>query len=73
MDRSLLKKILDERGIPKNYYNLDMKGEVDQKVCLVYEAPDWLVYYSEKGKKFDITKFKSEDDACYDVLKRLTE
>jgi len=39
---------------------------------LEFNNQEWIVYYSERGKKFDLMSFATEDDACKEILNRLT-
>ena len=52
-----------------------MKGGLPNEVyCLNTENGNWVVYYSEKGKRSGLTVFKSESEACayfYDKLKNM--
>ncbi|KLU65353.1 hypothetical protein DEAC_c29050 [Desulfosporosinus acididurans] len=72
MNRKELRNLLKIKGVPEYYYNLDEVGETDQKVCLGIDNQGWIVYYSERGNKFDLLTFSTEDEACKDILKRLT-
>lgn len=71
MNKNELRRLLMTKHIPSYYYNLDGIGEVDQRVCLENEGHEWIVYYSERDKQFDIKRFSTEDEACEDILKRL--
>jgi hypothetical protein len=70
MNKEELRALLIAKNIPEYYFNLDGFGEVDQRVCLEYKE-EWIVYYSERGKKFDICRFNTENEACQEILKRL--
>ena len=41
------------------------------KSMLRKKGQEWIVYYSERGKQFDIKRFSTENEACEDILKRL--
>ena len=73
MNKNELKSVLIVKQIPNYYYNLDGVGEIDQRVCLENEGQEWIVYYSERGKRFDIRRFSTEDEACQDILERLVD
>ena len=66
-----LKRILKKKGIPDYYYKICEKGISDNKVNLDYEDGKWIVYYSERGKKFNKKIFYSESEACEEVLVQL--
>lgn len=72
MNRDSLKAILIKNNVPSYYYNLYGVGETDQRVCLEFDNGNWIVFYSERGKTFDLKQFSTEDDACQDVLNRLS-
>lgn len=71
MKKEELRNILRKKGVPDYYYNIDAIGEVDQRVCLTFDGEKWEVCYSERGKKFDVIMYQTEDEACEEVLKRL--
>jgi hypothetical protein len=73
VEREKLKYVLMTKEIPDYFYNLDGVGEIDQRVCLVYEDSKWIVFFSERGKRFDVKEFFSEKQACKDILKRLAD
>jgi hypothetical protein len=72
MNKEQLKNLLKAKQIPDYFYNLDAVGETDQRVCLEFNMQGWVVYYSERGKKFDLMSFSTEDEACQEVLNRFT-
>ena len=69
-----LEKKLKATNVPAECYSL-MKGGLPNEVyCLNTENGNWVVYYSEKGKRSGLTVFKSESEACayfYDKLKNM--
>jgi len=71
MNRIELKKALIQANVPQSYYNLDGIGETDQKMCLEHVSDGWVVYYTERGQRFDEIFFKNEEDACGELYKRL--
>ena len=73
MKKEELQNFLREKKVPDYYYNLDNVGEIDQRVCLEFDGESWMVYYSERGKMFDLVKYHSEDEACSDILNRLVK
>jgi len=72
MDKNELRQKLNNEKIPISYYNIDGIGEIDQKLCLEHNGNKWLVYYSERGQKFDLSVFDDEEDACKDLYDRIT-
>lgn len=73
MKKEKLRNLLREKKVPDYYYNLDDAGEIDQRVCLEFDGESWSVYYSERGKMFDLVKYQTEDEACIDILNRLVK
>ncbi len=70
MNKEILKKILRRNNIPDHYYNVDEKGGTDLKVCMKKESDRWKVYFSERGREFDVEYFDSESEACKHILTR---
>lgn len=70
MNRELLRKTLRRNNIPDHYYNIDEKGETDQRVCMKKEGDRWKVYFSERGEEIFEDFFDTEPEACRGVLKR---
>jgi hypothetical protein len=67
MKKEELRKMLLEKKVP----DLDTIEEIDQKICLEYDGKDWIVYYSERGKRFNLVKYHTGDEACDDIFNRL--
>lgn len=70
MNRELLRETLRRNNIPDHYYNIDEKGETDQRVCMKKEGDRWKVYFSERGEENSEEFFDTEPEACRGVLKR---
>jgi hypothetical protein len=58
-----LKKILRENKIPRGQYTFN-KDYDDMTFCLNSTSEGWEVYYCERGSKFGLQKFITEDGAC---------
>lgn len=69
MNRELLRETLRRNNIPDHYYNIDEKGETDQRVCMKKEGNRWKVYYTERGRESRVEFFDTEPEACRSVLK----
>ncbi|GAA2230512.1 hypothetical protein GCM10010413_29950 [Promicromonospora sukumoe] len=70
MNRSELRSLLVELGIPHDAYELD--GDVrDESFVLGESYGTWFVYYSERGLRSRERKFTSESDACEYLLRVL--
>lgn len=75
MNREELKKALDEAGVHSHYYSLNglQGGPYDGTSILEKEGNKWLVYYFERGRKWDLQYFNTEDEACRYFLQKLTK
>lgn len=69
MDSKELEAVLQLRNVPRGMYRI--RGDANEAYCLVHEANDWLVYYSERGNRNDLRAHGSEDGACIDLLTRV--
>lgn len=68
MNRELLRETLRRNNIPDHYYNIDEKGETDQRVCMKKVGDRWKVYYTERGRESQVEFFDTEPEACRCVL-----
>lgn len=72
MTREELRRILASRTIRKDTYCLD-GGLPNDAMCLNQRGKIWEVYYSERGGKFDLQVFHTEEEACESFYNRLME
>lgn len=72
MNRTKLRYVLDSHGIDPEAYSLS-GGHPNEKYAIEQGVGGWFVYYSERGKRTDEVFFGTEDAACRELLKRLTE
>jgi hypothetical protein len=66
--------LLDELkrlGIPSSWFSLEDKGVIDYKTCLRFIDNQWTIFYSERGGKYKVKTFESEDAACKELLLRM--
>lgn len=71
MDISALRAALSERGIdPNGYRILDAPGEATW--CIRKQGKAWLVFYFERGTKWELQRFKTEAAACDYFFNRAT-
>jgi hypothetical protein len=64
--------LLEAEGYPSASYGIGRHGKyLDQAFVVDRWSSRWVVYYTERGVKFDIRKHVSEDAACRDLLARL--
>jgi hypothetical protein len=66
MNTQELNKKLDDAKINPQYYSLNgfEGGIYNDRIILEKEGAHWLVYYTERGNKYDIHVFNTEDEAC---------
>ena len=67
----VLKRTLDDVGIPSVYYSLN--GYSEEAICIECNNGSWVVYNGERGNKYNINKYKNIQDACANLILRLTE
>ena len=72
MNKTELKKVLDELGINPMYYSLD--GELKESSLVLFNYyGNWRTYYLERGQEVCKQIFLTEEDACnymYEELKK---
>jgi hypothetical protein len=67
-----LAAVLDEQGIPAGRYVIGRNHKLQDQVFVADKWSNrWVVYYIERGSKWDIRKHRTEDEACRDLLSRL--
>lgn len=54
-----LQAFLDRQGVPRTAYSIG--SDQDESYCLVRQGHEWLVYYSERGRRNELGWGKSED------------
>lgn len=54
---SALEVELDKLGVPKGYYSLGQ--ERNERTCVLKEGVDWIVFFSEHGRREDVHRFSS--------------
>jgi hypothetical protein len=67
-----LTAVLDHECIPPDRYVIGRNRELQDQVFVADKWSNrWVVYYIERGVKWDIRKHRTEDAACRDLLSRL--
>jgi hypothetical protein len=66
-----LEEVLKQNNIPQQWYRIGSNGISEDKTCIEKTGDDYQVYYSERGQKYDLSKFKNEQSACEVFLSRL--
>lgn len=72
MLRTDLVAAAERLGIGASSYSLD-GGMPPERSVLALETGGWSVYYSERGRRVDEVRFDTEDEACDELLLRLTQ
>ncbi len=67
MNREQLREVLKAGGYRDNAYNLD-GGLLDDRLTIDQVGGQWIVYYSERGKRWDERVFPDEQSACNHLL-----
>lgn len=62
---------LNKLGIPSSWFLIGNKGITEYKTCLRFIDNQWSVYYSERGGKYKLKTFETEDAACNELLLRM--
>ena len=70
MNRSELERVFSEEGIRPNSYCLN-GGLPTERHTLEARANGWAVYYSERGTRTSERSFKTESEACRELLQRV--
>ena len=70
MDRQQLRYLLAKEGVPEWAYSLS-GGLAEDRLCLDEVHGRWLVYYVERGRRWNERWFRTEDEACRHMLDQL--
>ncbi len=60
----------EQTGVPRDAVALD-GGPADEAYVLEDLRTEWVVYYSERGRRTGERRFATEAEACLDVQDRL--
>jgi len=66
-----LKLALTSQGTPPQLYSLN--GYAEDRVCLDQQDHKWIVYIGTRGQKADSSVFDTEDDACLNLIERISD
>ena len=72
MTKDELEQILQTEKVDPRSYSLD-GGDADDTLCLGHEDGRWVVYYSERGKRYNHRWFSTESAACQYLLLKLRD
>jgi len=75
MNTEELKKALDKEGVKPIYYSLNgIRGPQENDTLILEKTGNkWVYYYYERGHKFDLQYFDTEDKACQYIFQKLTK
>jgi hypothetical protein len=65
-----LRDELFRRGVPEDAYSLQ-GGARDECYVLDPTGSEWVVYYAERGLRTDERRFRTEAEACEEMLRRM--
>ncbi|MFC7449719.1 hypothetical protein [Rhodococcus daqingensis] len=71
MSVQLLRIYLDDLGFGERDYAIG--HDADDRFCLVRDGDKWVVYFSERGSRWDDVSFDSEKVACMFMLGLFTQ
>lgn len=71
MNRTNLRAAFDREGVRPSAYDLD-PGRLEERYCLRIVSTGRAVYYMERGRRVDEVVFETEDEACSELLMRVT-
>jgi hypothetical protein len=67
----ILPTLLERIGIGEE--TVSIGREADDRWCIIQEGSGrWVVFYLERGTRFDVSSFDDEESACYLLLGRMT-
>ncbi len=71
MTREELRTVAGKTGILPSAYSID-GDDRDDTYVLKIEAGGWVVFFAERDKRNGLEWFETEDEACTELLLRLT-
>jgi hypothetical protein len=72
VNRNELRLAADREGIRPTSYDLNPGRLSDDVHCLAIVNGGWAVWFAERGLRRDEAVFDTEDEACAELLLRLT-
>ena len=72
MNKSELSQKLRDKNVPKWWYHLDVI-EYNDNFSLRQTETLWEVFFGERGIKYDLKTFDTEEDACEYLYGQLME
>jgi hypothetical protein len=65
-----LRREFERLGVRRNAYGIGL--ERDDAYCLLRDGDEWLVFYSERGRRNDVRRYAEKEAACADLHHRVT-
>lgn len=72
MNREQLAARLESEGVPATTYHLS-GAHFDDRQVLDHRVNGWFVFYSERGREYDVRRFETEAAACAEIYARLRQ
>ena len=69
--KEVLKEVLDNEGIPRQYYSLE--GYSEEAICMEKNNKNYIVYNGERGNKYDVSKYSNISKALLKLISEVTE
>ncbi len=71
LDVGVLQLILDQEEVDPYLYRIG--GYADESLCIEKIDGKWAVYGGDRGERFDVSLYDSEDEACRAFLERIED
>lgn len=71
MNTQQLMERLNREGLPKQFY--DFNTRKDDVHVLLQEDGKWLVFYMERGNRYNLKSFDNEEAACEEFYNRIKD
>lgn len=68
MTKQQLTARLEAEGVDPAAYNLEGGTNLYDTYCLGRDGDAWVVYFAERGERYDCRSFTSESEACAHLL-----
>lgn len=69
--RKILRKVLENVGIPESYYSI--AGYKEGATCIEKVGKVYVVYDAKRAERYENTEYESELEACTEVIRRIAK
>lgn len=69
--RKILRKVLENVGIPESYYSV--VGYKEGATCIEKVGKVYVVYDAERAERYKKTECENELEACREVIRRIAK